>query len=148
MKLSSVTNSYAQSTLAGAPRFAGGVTYEGEGRFSRFHASTAGRSYGDVNGYASLNEAIDALTFLTVGAHLPAAGVFERRGRFYGREMKVDVVFASSGKPWSGGWKLEQFPADRAMLEGSLRGSLTRADALRAIVDGAQRIDVTKIPVA
>lgn len=139
--------SIAAQPAPAAPRFTGGIEFEGSGRFTKFAASATRYVYGDQAGYDSLQQAIDAVTFLTVGARLPAAGIFERDGRFHARRLDNEVTFAS-GTSWKGFWKLEQFPADRELLDGSARGRTTRSEDLRAVVDGAQRIDVTHLPVA
>lgn len=153
MQLAAITTPAASAgatpTAAGAPRgprFSGGIDFTGSGRFTAFSAKSTGGAYGEAAGYESLTQAIDALTMLTVGAHLPAAGIFERDGRFYGRAMHTALTFAN-GNEWEGPWRLEQHPADRELLDGTASGTTTRADALRAIVDGAHRIDVTHLPV-
>ena len=134
------------SAAATAPRFSGGITFTGsDSRFSSFSATAKGGAYGKAEGYDDLQAAIDDLTFVTVGVREPAAGIFERGGRFYGRQMQNDVTFAS-GKTWSGMWRLEQHPQDLALLDAA-KGT-TRADALRAVVDGAQRVIVAHLPVA
>lgn len=135
------------SATAGAPRFRGGIEFSGEGRFTAFSAKSVGGAYGEAAGYGSLQQAINSLTLVTVGAHLPAAGVFEREGRFYGRRLQTTVTFAS-GATWSGPWRLEQHPADLELVNGSATGTTTRVDALRAIVDGAQSVEVGALPVA
>ncbi len=131
---------------AAAPVLAGGIAFAGtHDRFSAFAATPRGGAYGKADGYETLPEAIDALTLLTVGAHQPAAGVYERDGRFHGRRLLNSVTF-NSGATWSGMWRLEQHPSDTTLL--TAKAGTTRSAALRAIVDGAQRIDVTHLPVA
>jgi len=140
---------HTPSVIAAGPRFTGGIQYTGTSeKFSAFAARAKGGAYGDAEGYASLTQAIDALTLFTAGVHMPAAGVFERNGRFYGRQLENQVTFASSGASWTGMWRLEQHPSDAQLLTGTAPGEISRADALRAVVDGAQRIDVTHLPVA
>ncbi|MCW2956866.1 MAG: hypothetical protein JWO69_1735 [Thermoleophilia bacterium] len=131
---------------ATVPRFIGGIAFAGTGRYSSFEAKATSTVLGDAKGYESLQQAIDALTFVTVGAHVGAAGVFDRGGRFYGRELANSLTFAN-GTQWSGKWRLEQYPADGLLIGTKVPGETTRAQALVAIVDGAQRIDVTHLPV-
>lgn len=131
-----------------APDFIGGIDYSGQqGRFTRFSAHATNFIYGDADGYATLKEAIDAATWATVGASQSAAGIYELDGRFHARRLDNALTFASSGKSWQGVWRLEQYPADRDLLTGVIKG-VTRVDALKAVVDGAQRIDVTNLAVA
>lgn len=131
-----------------APTFSGGIDFAGgTGRFAKFAAHATTDAYGEAAGYGSLQQAVDALTLLTVGSKLPAAGVFERDGRFYGRRLDNAVTFAT-GATWSGSWRLEQYPADHEVLDGSVGGTVARAEALKAVVDGSQRIDVSHLPVA
>lgn len=136
----------ALPTAVPAVRLTGGIDFEGTGRFLRFSAHATDHVYGSATGYESLQQAIDAVTFLTVGAREAAAGIFEHDGRFHARRLDNTVTFAS-GTTWKGAWRLEQFPADRELLDGAAPGTTTRAEALRAVVDGAQRIDVTHLPV-
>lgn len=151
MQLASITAAplaAAPAPKAGAvPAITGGIEFEGTGRFTKFSAKATDVVYGAPEGYEDLKTAIDDVTFLTVGAREAAAGIFELDGRFHARRLDNEVTF-SSGKTWKGAWRLEQFPADNELLNGSAKGATTRAEALRAIVDGAQRIDVTHLPVA
>ena len=135
------------ATPKAEPSFTGGIDFVGSGRFTKFSAHATDKVYGEAGGYASLQEAIDGVTFLTVGAREAAAGIFEQDGRFYARGLDNEVTF-SNGASWKGVWRLEQYPADLELLDGSAKGTTTRADALKAIVDGAQRIDVSHLPVA
>jgi hypothetical protein len=144
----SVAATAGPRTPATAPSFSGGIDYAGTaGRFTRFSAHATDHVYGDAAGYATLQAAIDAATFETIGARQSAAGIFELDGRFHARRLDNELTFASSGQAWSGVWRLEQYPADLELLDGRIAG-VTRSEALRAIVDGAQRIDVTALPVA
>ena len=129
-----------------APTFEGGIDFAGSGRFTKFSAHATAHVYGDAAGYGSLQEAVDAATLLTVGARETAAGIFERDGRFHARRLDNRLTFAS-GASWEGVWRLEQYPADRELLDGRLQG-VTRAADLRAIVDGAERHDVSALPIA
>lgn len=150
MQLAATSTSFVQARTpkADVPSFQGGIDYEGtEGRFTKFSAHATDFVYGDAAGYGSLQEAIDAVTFETVGARQAAAGIFELDGRFHARRLDNSLTFAESGKSWKGVWRLEQFPADLEMLDGSIKG-VTRVDSLKAIVDGAQRVDVSGLPVA
>lgn len=137
----------ASAAAATGPDISGGVTFRGNNeRFAAFTASATAGAYGAAGGYDTLQGAIDDLTWVTVGVRQPAAGVFELEGRFYGRQLDNEVTFAS-GKTWKGMWRLEQHPADGLLLrEGA--ADTTRTDALRAVVDGAQRILVSHLPVA
>lgn len=137
----------SRARRAEVPTFTGGIDFEGTGRFTKFSAHATKHVYGDPAGYPSLQEAIDGVTFETVGARQAAAGIFELDGRFHARLLDNTVTFAN-GANWKGVWRLEQYPADRELLDGSAKGVTTRAEALRAVVDGAQRIDVTHLPVA
>lgn len=135
------------ATPATPPVFEGGIDYAGKvGRFQRFSAHATKHVYGDAAGYASLQEAIDAVTMLTVGAREAAAGIFEADGRFHARRLDNKLTFAN-GKTWEGVWRLEQFPADRELLDGRLAG-VTRAANLVAVVDGFERHDVSTLPIA
>ena len=132
---------------AATPSFSGGIDYAGTGgRFTKFSAHATDVAYGDAGGYADLQSAIDAMRNETIGAKLTAAGVFEHDGRFYGRVLDNKLTFAT-GATWEGAWRLEQYPQDRELFDGSTKGT-TRSEALRAIVDGAQLIDVSTVPVA
>ncbi|MCB0877989.1 MAG: hypothetical protein KDC46_03300 [Thermoleophilia bacterium] len=129
------------------PSFTGGIDYEGtKGRFTKFSAHATDFVYGDPKGYDTLDAAIDAATFATIGSRQAAAGIFELDGRFHARRLDNTLTF-KNGATWEGVWRLEQYPADRELLDGTIPG-VTRADALKAVVDGAQRIDVTNLPVA
>ena len=136
----------AKSPAPAAPTFEGGIDFEGSGRFTKFSAHATDFVYGDAAGYASLQEAIDAVTMLTVCAPQSAAGIFEQDGRFHARRLDNKLTFAT-GASWEGVWRLEQYPADRELLDGRVAG-VTRADALKAVVDGIERHDVTALPVA
>ena len=149
MQLASITQrptSPATTPVVDAPAFTGGIDFSGSGRFTKFGAHATNFVYGDRSGYGSLQEAIDATTLLTVGARESAAGIFELDGRFHARRMDNELTFAT-GATWKGVWRLEQFPADRELLDGSLQG-VTRSADLRAIVDGAERHLVDALPVA
>jgi hypothetical protein len=138
----------ATASAVTVPRFTGGISFTGgTGRFSAFAATATGTVSGAPEGYATLDEAVDALTIATVGAAVGAAGVFERDGRFYGRELKNSLTFAS-GTSWTGPWRLEQHPQDKELLDGSVGGVTTRVKSLQAVVDGAQRVLVTDLPIA
>ena len=132
---------------AAAPTFTGGIDHVGAqgSRFTAFSAHATDVVVGDAAGYGDLQSAIDALTMATVGARLPAAGVFEADGRFYGRQLDNKLTFAT-GATWEGVWRLEQYPADLALVTGAAAGT-TRSESLRAVVDGAQRVVVTALPV-
>lgn len=147
MQLSPITplTIHQGATAPKSPGFTTGIVYSGEGRFTNFVARPTPAAYGDAAGYGSLQEAIDALTFITVGSQQPAAGIFQRDDRFYARRMQNDLTFAS-GATWTGPWRLEQYPQDRELLDGSVVGA-TRNAALKAIVDGAQRFVITDLPV-
>lgn len=132
---------------AEAPSFEGGIDFAGSGRFSRFSAHATAHVYGAVEGYATLQEAIDATTFATIGARQTAAGIFELDGRFHSRRLDNVLTFAN-GNEWTGAWRLEQYPADLELLDGRVTGTIARVDSLRAVVDGAQRHDVTHLDVA
>jgi hypothetical protein len=137
----------APITRTTAPTFSGGIDFVGTGRFTKFSAHATDVAYGEAAGYDSLPQAIDAVTFLTVGSRDTAAGIFEHDGRFFARRLDNDITFAN-GATWKGAWRLEQYPADHALLDGSAEGSTTRTADLRAVVDGAQRFDVTHLPTA
>jgi hypothetical protein len=127
------------------PAIAGGIRWQGtHPKFTAFAASATAKPYGAVEGYATLKDAINDLTMLTVGVRQPAAGIFELNGRFHGRMLDNEVTFAS-GKAWAGMWRLEQFPLDKAVLAPEL--GATRSDNLRFIVDGAVHFDPTALPV-
>lgn len=153
MQLAAIATSTSASSVApyaapaGAPTFAGGIDFEGRGRFSRFSAHATTHVYGAAEGYATLQEAIDATTTETIGARQTAAGIFELDGRFHSRRLDNVLTFAN-GNQWTGAWRLEQFPADLELLDGRAEGTVTRVDSLRAVVDGAQRHDVTHLEVA
>ncbi|MCW2928544.1 MAG: hypothetical protein JWM86_2512 [Thermoleophilia bacterium] len=157
MHVASTTPSAAAAAIAAkpaapapkvdAPAFTGGIDFAGAGRFKQFAAHATDVVYGPADGYAGLQEAIDAVTFLTIGARETAAGIFERDGRFHARKLDNAVTF-SSGATWKGAWRLEQFPADLELIDGSAKGTTTRAAELVAVVDGAQRHDVSTLPVA
>jgi hypothetical protein len=137
----------AEAGAATPPAFDGGIDFTGtEGRFKQFSAHATGFVYGDAAGYESLQSAIDAVTFETIGARQAAAGIFELDGRFHARRLDNVLTF-SNGASWTGVWRLEQYPADLELLDGSTKG-VTRTESLKAIVDGAQRIDVTGLTVA
>ena len=123
----------AAATSVATPTFTGGIDFVGTGRFTKFSAHATNKVYGETGGYATLQEAIDGVTFLTVGSREAAAGIFEQDGRFYARGLDNDVTFAN-GATWKGVWRLEQFPADLELLDGSAKGTTTRADALKAIL--------------
>jgi len=130
------------STFEGA-----GIKFTGEHpRFKAFAATATAQVYGDKEGYATLKDAVDAVTMLTAGVREPAAGVFEQDGRFHGRKLDNAVTFAT-GVEWKGFWRLEQHPGDRDLLAPGFAGT-TRSEALRAVVDGGYRIDVTHLPIA
>lgn len=150
MQLAAITTPPALATAPktpAVPAITGGLAFEGTGRFTKFSATATDVAYGAAEGYASLQEAIDEVTFETVGARKAAAGIFELDGRFHARLLDNKVTF-SSGKEWKGFWKLEQFPTDLELLDGTATGTTTRSSNLLAIVDGAQRVDVSKLPVA
>lgn len=127
------------------PRFRAGIEHTGNGLFERFNATPTSRVIGDRAGYGSLDAAMQAATMLTVGARIPAAGIFELDGRFHARQMKTDVKFAS-GAEWQGPWKLEQYPSDLDIFDGTVKGITTRSDALRAVVDGGVHLMLDHIP--
>jgi hypothetical protein len=129
-----------------APTIEGGIDFAGTGRFTKFSAHATKFVYGDAAGYGTLQEAIDAVTMLTVGSRESAAGIFELDGRFHARRLDNKLTFAT-GATWEGVWRLEQYPADRELLDGRLTG-VTRTDALKAVVDGMERHDVSALPVA
>ena len=131
---------------AQAPTIEGGIDFSGSGRFSKFSAHATSHVYGDAAGYGSLEEAMNAVTMLTVGAREAAAGIFEVDGRFHARRLDNKLTF-TNGASWEGVWRLEQYPADRELLDGSVDG-VTRTDALKAVVDGMERHVVTNLPVA
>lgn len=152
MQLASITATPVAAAPAApkagiAPAITGGITFEGTGRFTKFAARATDVVYGAAQGYATLQEAIDGVTMETVGARKAAAGIFEVDGRFHARLLDNAVTFAT-GTEWKGFWKLEQFPADLELLNGTAEGRTTRSEALKAIVDGAQRVDVAHLPVA
>jgi hypothetical protein len=148
MQLAATTSPSAAAPKAPAvPAITGGIDFTGTGRFTKFSAKATDVAYGAEGGYATLQEAMDEVTFETVGARKAAAGIFELDGRFHARLLDNSVTF-SSGKTWKGYWKLEQFPADLELLNGTASGTTTRSSNLVAVVDGAQRIDVTKLPTA
>jgi hypothetical protein len=150
MQLAAITTPAAPAAAPkapAAPAITGGIEFAGTGRFTKFSAHATDVAYGPAEGYASLQEAIDEVTFETVGARKAAAGIFELDGRFHARLLDNAVTFAT-GKEWKGYWKLEQFPADLELLNGSATGTTTRSSNLLAVVDGAQRVDVSKLPTA
>lgn len=136
----------AKAPATAAPKFEGGIDFAGSGRFTRFSAHATDFVYGDAAGYGTLQEAIDAVTMLTVGSRQSAAGIFEQDGLFHARRLDNKLTFAS-GATWEGVWRLEQYPADRELIDGSVTG-VTRADALKAVVDGIERHDVSALPIA
>lgn len=146
MQLTSVATSPKTTPAPATPVIEGGIDFAGEGRFKKFSAHATPVVYGNVAGYETLTAAIDAVTMLTVGARESAAGIFEVDGRFHARRLDNKLTFAT-GKTWEGVWRLEQFPADRELLDGRLSG-VTRAAALKAVVDGIERHDVSALPVA
>ncbi|MCW2920347.1 MAG: hypothetical protein JWL76_221 [Thermoleophilia bacterium] len=146
MQLASIATSPAAHTAAVAPAIDGGIDFAGTGRFTKFSAHATKFVYGDEAGYGTLQEAIDAATMLTVGARQSAAGIFELDGRFHARRLDNKLTFAT-GATWEGVWRLEQYPADRELLDGRLTG-VTRTEALKAVVDGMERFDVSALPVA
>ena len=148
MQLAPITpTAVATPHAAKVPTFEGGIDYEGtDGRFTKFSAHATDFVYGDESGYGSLQEAIDAVTFATVGSRQAAAGIFELDGRFHARRLDNELTF-KNGASWSGVWRLEQYPADIELLDGSIKG-VTRVEGLKAVVDGAQRIDVSDLAVA
>ncbi|MCW2961119.1 MAG: hypothetical protein JWM25_546 [Thermoleophilia bacterium] len=133
---------------ATVPRFTGGIQFTGTGRYTAFAATATSVAAGAPEGYGSLQQAIDAITMETVGAHIGAAGIFERDGRFFGRELKNTLTFGDSGASWTGKWRLEQYPADAKELFGDKATGTTRVKSLQAIVDGAQRVDLSAVPIA
>ena len=137
----------ATPATGAAPAITGGIAFEGTGRFTKFAARATETAYGAADGYATLQEAIDGVTFETVGARKAAAGIFELDGRFHARLLDNEVTFAS-GTTWKGFWRLEQFPADLQLLDGTAEGRTTRTTNLHAIVDGAQRVNVTHLPTS
>lgn len=145
MQLASIATS-PTAPVAVAPAIEGGIDFAGTGRFSKFSAHATNFVYGDEAGYGTLTEAIDAATMLTVGARQSAAGIFELDGRFHARRLDNKLTFAT-GATWEGVWRLEQYPADRELLDGRLTG-VTRTEALKAVVDGVERFDVSALPVA
>ena len=147
MQLAAITKTPAAAPTPAAPVITGGIEFAGTGRFTKFSATATDVVYGATEGYETLQQAMDEVTFETVGARKAAAGIFELDGRFHARLLDNAVTF-SSGKEWKGFWKLEQFPADLELLNGSASGTTTRTPNLVAVVDGAQRIDVTKLPTA
>ena len=136
----------AKTPAADTPKFEGGIDFVGTGRFTKFSAHATAVVYGDAAGYGSLQEAIDAATMLTVGARESAAGIFELDGRFHARRLDNKLTFAN-GTTWEGVWRLEQFPADRELIDGRVAG-VTRTQSLKAVVDGIERHDVGALPVA
>ncbi len=148
MQLASIATipSAAAPAATAAPTIEGGIDFTGTGRFTKFSAHATKFVYGDAAGYGTLQEAIDAVTMLTVGARESAAGIFELDGRFHARRLDNKLTFAT-GATWEGVWRLEQFPADRELLDGRLAG-VTRTDSLKAVVDGMERHDVSALPVA
>jgi hypothetical protein len=147
MQLAAITKTPAAAPTPAAPAITGGIEFSGTGRFTKFSAHATDVVYGAAEGYETLQQAMDGVTFETVGARKAAAGIFELDGRFHARLLDNAVTFAS-GKQWKGFWKLEQFPADLELLDGRASGTTTRTPNLVAVVDGAQRIDVTKLPTA
>jgi hypothetical protein len=147
MQLASITPAApVAAPRVDAPRFTGGIDFNGSGRFTKFSAHATDVVYGEAAGYETLQQAIDAVTWLTVGTRETAGGIFEHDGRFYGRRLDNEVTFAN-GASWKGAWRLEQYPADSELITGDVDGAITRAADLRAVVDGAQRFDVTHLPV-
>lgn len=137
----------AAADPAPTPTFEGGIDFAGSSpRYQRFSAHATNFVYGDPAGYETLQQAIDGVTFETVGARQAAAGIFELDGRYHARRLDNSLTFAN-GTAWKGVWRLEQFPADLELLDGRVAG-VTRVDALKAIVDGGQRVDVTALAVA
>lgn len=129
------------------PRVTSDISHQGSGKFASFSASPRPGTIGEATGYATLDDAVLAMTDLTIGAARPAAGIYEVDGRFVGRELSTQVTFAS-GADWTGPWRLEQYPSDLAMFDGSITDSVTtRSAALRAVVDGAQHLRLDDIPV-
>ena len=145
MQLAPITTA-PSAARATVPAIEGGIDFAGSGRFSKFSAHATAHVYGDAAGYGSLQEAIDAVTMLTVGARESAAGIFEVEGRFHARRLDNKLTF-SNGATWEGVWRLEQYPADRELLDGRLPG-VTRTESLKAVVDGIERHDVSALPVA
>lgn len=128
------------------PSFYGGLSYRGTGKVQEFTAVAEPGSYGNAAGYATLQQALDDLSNVTAGELLPAAGVFELSGRFYGRRM-CSTVKCDSGNLYHEPWKLEAHPRDRDLFDGTARGAAARVDALKAVVDGALRIDLNHLAV-
>lgn len=124
------------------------IEHRGSGKFASFIATPKAGTVGDAAGYDTLDAAVLALTDLTVGSARTAAGIYEVDGRFIGRELATNVTFAS-GAAWSGPWRLEQYPSDRAMFDGSIADGVTTrgTSALRAVVDGAQLLQLDELPV-
>lgn len=124
------------------------IEHHGSGKFASFTATPKGGTVGDAKGYDSLDAAVLALTDLTVGAARTAAGVYEVDGRFIGRELTTNVTF-QAGATWSGPWRLEQYPGDIEMFDGSIADGVTTrgTSALRAVVDGAQHLRLDEFPV-
>jgi hypothetical protein len=149
MQLATMTTVATKKPTAPAsptPTFSGGIDFAGTGRFTRFSAHATEHVYGAAEGYDTLQAAINVATMETIGARQSAAGIFELDGRFHARRLDNVLTFAN-GTDWAGVWRLEQFPADLELLDGRVK-NVTRVDSLKAIVDGAQRIDVTKLTVA
>ena len=128
-------------------RIASDIEHHGSGKFSSFSATPKPGTIGDAKGYATLDAAVLAMTDLTIGTARTAAGIYEQDGRFVGRELATQVTFAS-GADWAGPWRLEQYPSDGSMFDGSIAdGVTTRSAAIRAVVDGAQHLRLDDISV-
>lgn len=93
-----------------------------------------GRLYGHRDGFASLNEAITAMSGFTAGEARGAVGIFELDGRFHCR-----VVNAAAMTPIDPATDPHGFPLE---TDSTVFGSIapTFGTPLRAIVDGARII--------
>ena len=123
------------------PTFGRALDYFGGGRYATFSADPSSRPYGKAEGYGSLQDAIDALQEITVGAKHPAAGIFEADGRFHARALYVRADFDDQLGGLRGPWLLEEHPNDVPSLGDNGSGDFGVNPALKAIVDGAVVFD-------
>ena len=101
--------------------------------FTSHLALVSGGRVGASEGYATLREALDALTVVTRGER-PAAAVLERYGRYYGHTLKGRDLEEGLRAPL----RRQYLEADEGAEVIELRAD-DRFERLRALVDGDWR---------
>jgi hypothetical protein len=140
MIIQSVT---ATPSTTAAPVFLGRVTDSAAPATQHRLLATA-RVVGDLDGWASLADAIAAVSLLTAGPTRAGAGIFELDGRFHARSLQVlsrSLDPSGAFTPWTRHpmtW-LESRPSEVSYQPYC---TTDEARSLRALVDGATIVRV------